>query len=103
MRSRYTAYVLNNATYIIQTTHPKNIEYNENTTTWKKSIEEFSKDYTFEKLTILEFIENYTTSYVTFTAHISLDNQDYSFTEKSSFEKLNNKWLYLNSVKTFNK
>jgi len=103
MRSRYAAYVLNKALYIIQTTHPKNIDFNENIISWQKSIEEFSRNYTFKKLTILEFIENQTRSYVTFTAHITLDNQDCSFTEKSSFEKLNNKWLYLNSVKTFNK
>lgn len=103
MRSRYTAYVFNKPKYIIRTTHPKNIDFQKNTSLWIKSIEEFSLNYTFEKLTILDFIESYPTSYVTFCAKINLSGEDNSFCEKSSFEKLNNKWLYLNSVKTFNK
>jgi len=33
---------------------------------------------------------------VTFVAHLSQNQQDASFTEKSYFEKVNGKWLYLN-------
>jgi len=98
MRSRYTAYFLGNAKYIIKSTHPKNIDYQGNTILWEKEILEFSQNYTFEKLSILEFVENEPTSYVTFKAQINYKGNDHSFTEKSAFEKINNVWMYLKAV-----
>jgi len=98
MRSRYSAYSLNNSKYIINTTHPKNIDFQENIKLWQKSIEEFSQNYTFEKLTIIEFEDKNPTSFVTFRAQITCEGNDHTFCEKSSFEKINNKWLYLNAV-----
>jgi len=95
MRSRYCAYFLNNAKYIIKTTHPKNIDFKQDTQKWEYEILDFSQNFTFEKLSILEFIDNTPTSYVTFTAQISSNNEDHTFTEKSSFEKINAQWLYL--------
>lgn len=102
MRSRYTAYALGLSKYIIQTTHPLNNDFQEDTISWEKEISKFSNDFTFEKLTILEFIDtnntNQNISYVTFKAQISLNGQDNSFTEKSKFEKLENRWFYLSGV-----
>jgi len=98
MRSRYTAYSLSNAKYIIKTTHPKNNDYQENKILWENEILEFTKDFTFEKLTIINFIDKEPTSYVTFIAQISCDGIDHSFTEKSSFEKINNIWTYWEAV-----
>jgi len=95
MRSRYCAFYLHNADYIIKTTHTQNIDFADDRKQWKNDILNFSQNYTFEKLQIHEFIESTPTSYVTFTANISLDDEDYSFTEKSSFEKINNAWMYL--------
>jgi SEC-C motif-containing protein len=98
MRSRYTAYSLCNTNYIIQTTHPRNNDYQENKILWANEIIEFSKNYTFEKLTIINFIDTKPTSYVTFTAQISFEGNDHTFTEKSSFEKIDNIWTYLEAV-----
>lgn len=98
MRSRYTAYFLSNAKYIIKTTHPENIDYQEDNASWEKEIIEFSKNCTFEKLTILEFIELDPISFVTFRAQINCDGNDQTFREKSSFEKVNNSWKYLQAV-----
>jgi len=95
MRSRYCAYYLHNADYIIKTTHRQNIDYSDDKQQWKNDILEFVQNYTFEKLIIEDFIEDSPTSYVTFTAYISLNGEDNSFTEKSSFEKINNAWMYL--------
>ena len=99
MRSRYTAYSMQNAKYIIKTTHPDNIDYHENKILWEQEILDFSKNFTFEKLTVLEFIENDPISFVTFIAQISSGADDHTFREKSSFKKINNCWLYLNAVK----
>jgi len=98
MRSRYSAYFLGNTKYIIKTTHPQNIDFQEDINLWEKDLKEFSKNFTFEKLTIIEFIESEPLSYVTFRAQINCDGQDHTFTEKSSFKKINHCWKYLEAV-----
>lgn len=94
MRSRYSAFVLNLPDYIIRTTHPGSVDYTPNTFGWKKSLSQFSKNCTFEKLTVLDYKPGQTVSEVTFTAHLSDRGQDGTFTEKSLFEKINGHWLY---------
>ncbi len=85
MRSRYSAYALNNADYIIETAVEKPD---------KESIEEFSTHTNFEGLTILETTEDT----VTFFAKLSQDGKDVSFTEKSLFIKENGRWFYQSRV-----
>lgn len=95
MRSRYSAYALGNVNYIIDTTHPKNVHYLNDKTTWKKSIFQFSNTTSFNRLEVHEFSEEGNFATVSFTASISQEGQDVSFTEKSLFEKVEFKWLYL--------
>ena len=90
MKSRYSAYASNQASYIIQTTHPNNADYTTETKTWKESIEAFSKATDFLALEIVEFIEGEEESYVQFKANLSSGEM----TEKSRFLKVNNAWLY---------
>lgn len=87
MRSRYTAYALENVDYIIATTHPQPIEE------YKKEIEQFCKGTLFKKLEILEVSE----SVVTFRATLSQGGKDFFLTERSLFEKMNGRWYYLSS------
>ena len=94
MRSRYSAYVLNLPDYIIETTHPANPRYSENKSAWKRSISQFSQNSSFQKLEVLDFQESDTLATVTFTAHLSQEGRDATFTEKSYFEKINGRWLY---------
>ena len=98
MRSRYSAYYLHNANYIIKTTHPKNIDYSKNTEQWEKEILNFTYNYVFEGLKIIEFIEKEPVSFVKFKVTLSLNKEDCSFTEKSSFEQIDNAWLYLDAI-----
>lgn len=93
MKSRYSAFVVNDANYIINTTHKENSDYTNDIHSWKRSINEFSLKSCFKKLEILQFIED-EVSYVTFKATIFQDNIDCSFIEKSKFLKENGKWLY---------
>ena len=95
MRSRYSAYAFCLPLYIIKTTHPSNHDYNENKEIWIQDIIEFSKNFSFEKLTIIEFIEDTYKSFVTFKAAITKNNEDHSFTEKSVFSKIDGNWYYL--------
>lgn len=88
MRSRYSAYALNKPDYIIKTTHPSNHDLS------RESIIEFSQSTKFEQLVIHDFQESGNEATVTFTAYLSQDGHDATFTEKSYFKKVNGVWLY---------
>lgn len=94
MRSRYSAYALNLPEYIVKTTHPASPQYSENRFAWKRSIAKFSQASTFLRLEILDKVESETHAVVLFTAFISQGDSDATFTEKSSFEKIDGKWMY---------
>jgi len=94
MRSRYSAYALTLPRYIIDTTHPSNPAVKESLVQWTGEIIYFCEHTKFEKLEILNFQDGDQEAYVTFTAHLSQDGVDNTFTEKSRFEKMNGKWHY---------
>ena len=94
MRSRYAAYALHLADYIIQTTHPHNPAYTADKQRWKQEILAFSNATAFIGLTIHEFIDGPKEAYVTFTAFLKQQNQSANRTEKSRFIKVNDRWLY---------
>lgn len=94
MRSRYAAYALHLAGYIIKTTHPDNPAYFSKKAEWKQDILHFSQNTKFTGLTIHEFIDGENEAYVTFTAHLQQGGKDASFTEKSRFLKVQGRWLY---------
>lgn len=98
MRSRFCAYSLNNAEYIIKTTHQNNQDYSLDINTWKNDISSFCENTDFVRLEILEVIQGEDESYVTFKAILKQDNLDSSFTEKSRFLKVENKWLYVDGI-----
>jgi len=94
MKSRYSAFVVHDANYIIKTTHKDNIDYTLDLNKWINSILEFSNNCEFSKLEIKEFIDGTTLAYVTFRATISCHGEDQSFTENSTFIRENNLWYY---------
>lgn len=95
MRSRYTAYALNLVDYIILTTHPSNVEYNQDRSSWKSGILEFSNATEFQKLEILDFQEiNTEKATVTFIAYLLQSKQVVLLKEKSTFLKVKRLWLY---------
>jgi len=91
MKSRYSAYAVGDANYIIKTTHTNNSDYTANTQKWKSEIKEFCKNTEFKKLEILEFIDGENEAFVTFKAYL---NDGYMI-EKSRFLKVDNRWLYV--------
>lgn len=99
MRSRYSAYALGLAEYIIKTTHPEHPDSKKKLFERKQEILAFSKNTLFTNLTILFFEEHGLEAIVIFTAGLStLDNKDCSFTEKSYFEKIGEQWFYLKGI-----
>jgi peptide deformylase len=94
MRSRYSAYALDIPDYIIESTHPSNPRHSEEHSQWKQQVSQFSQTSSFRGLEILDFKENQTIASVTFTAYLSQENRDTTFTERSYFEKIKKRWYY---------
>ena len=96
MRSRYTAYALNNVAYIINTTHPQSPLYQANTAKWAAELEQFCLSTRFERLDVQSTdADDDAVGWVTFTATLFQGTRDVSFTERSLFHKHNRKWLYV--------
>lgn len=98
MRSRYSAYAMGLADYIISTTHPLNPAYSKDKELWKQQIVHFSKGTKFVDLKILESSLEENRSYVTFHAILFQGSKDISFKERSCFLKENDVWLYYSGV-----
>ena len=94
MKSRYSAYAVGNATYIVNTTHKNNSDHIEDIKAWKESIKIFCKNTEFLDLEILDFVEGEEEAFVTFRASLSSGDM----TEKSRFLKVDNRWLYENGI-----
>lgn len=90
MRSRYSAYALGIAVYIIQTTHPKSPYFEKERKKWEKAILHFCKTTQFIRLEILGHGEDW----VHFAAHMK-QQENLILEEKSHFERIDGKWLYL--------
>jgi len=81
MRSRYSAYALGNSRYIIETgkkAHPREIK-------------RFIRETKFVRLEIEGSEENW----VQFTAHLEQRGKAVLLKEKSYFEQVDGKWIYL--------
>jgi SEC-C motif-containing protein len=94
MKSRFSAFVVGDVEYIINTTHEDNIEYSSDKNKWRAEIQEVINSNDFNKLEILEFIDGEQEAYVTFKVSIKQKGLDMSFSEKSRFLKIDGKWLY---------
>lgn len=90
MRSRYTAYALGLADYILHTTHPQSPYFEADRKKWKQAVLAFCHTTQFEKLEILGSGEDW----VHFVAHLK-QKEPLILEEKSHFQKINDQWLYL--------
>lgn len=95
MKSRYSAYVVGDAKYIMKTTHINNPDFTLLKEQWEKDILEFCNGTRFEKLDIINFIDADNESFVEFKVTMYIKDKDSSFIEKSRFLKENNIWKYV--------
>jgi SEC-C motif-containing protein len=95
MRSRYSGYARGLVDYIILTTHPQNHDAGKPLDERKKEIEQFCKTTEFKRLVILNDEEGESKGSVTFTVFLLQAGKEFFFTEKSAFEKIKGRWLYL--------
>jgi len=90
MRSRYSAYALGLADYIIRTTHPDNSDFRDETEVWREEILYFTAHTAFLGLNITSFEAGENEAFVTFEANLSSG----MLKERSRFLKENGRWLY---------
>jgi SEC-C motif-containing protein len=94
MRSRYSAYALGLAEYIIHTTHPDNSDFTDDRTQWREEIMAFSHGTLFKGLSVIDFTDGEREAFVTFEASLSSG----LLKEKSRFLKEEERWLYVDGV-----
>jgi SEC-C motif-containing protein len=94
MRSRYSAYTLGLADYIIKTTHPDNQDYTDDIDRWRAEILAFSRHTTFISLSVQSFSCTGEEAYVVFEASLSSG----ILREKSRFVYTSGRWLYVEGV-----
>lgn len=90
MRSRYAAYSLGLADYVIDTTDPEGPQWNQDRAAWQASIAAFHQGSRFTDLRILSSGEDS----VHFRAGLEQQGQDVSFEEHSRFVQRDGRWLY---------
>lgn len=92
VRARWSAYALNNADFIMDTTHPDNEDYDENRAHWRIRIEAYCIRNIFNTLEIISAEDDK----VSYRAEIlALLNQPMTITEDSVFAQIDGEWKYL--------
>lgn len=92
MRSRYSAYVLGLANYIVKTTHPKF-----RSTDFRSEIQNWMNASSWTHLDILETSlgsENDDSGEVEFIAEFQYDGQSHILHERSKFLRYKGRWVY---------
>lgn len=100
MRSRFSAYAVGDADYIIDTTHPANPGYTTERASWKEDITRFCTLTQFVALEVLATANGASDdeAFVEFRATLTQLGKDASFTERSKFVRENGRWLYVAGV-----
>ncbi len=97
MRARYAAYVLGLVDYVIDTTDPSGPQARADRASWRREVERFSQQTSFDGLEIVEAepaSDAAPEGWVTFRAQLTRDGADVSFTERSRFTRVADRWLY---------
>lgn len=94
MRSRYAAYALGDAGYIIETTDPDGPCFESDRDAWEQSVLEFSRTCDFEGVAVHSTSVEPETGRVHFTARLRRKREDVSFEEHSVFVLRDGRWLY---------
>jgi SEC-C motif-containing protein len=94
MRSRFTAYALDLAEYIVATTHPDGPQWEADRTSWLASIHEFSATTGFSDLQVLGSNVTGERGTVLFRCVLTQGGSSRIFSEESSFVKEAGRWKY---------
>ena len=94
MRSRYSAYATGRADWIMASTHPAGPHYDGDPARWRREIEAFCRDVSFDRLEVLETESRDGRGMVDFRAHLSKGEEATVMAERSLFLHDGQRWLY---------
>jgi SEC-C motif-containing protein len=94
MRSRYAAYALGLADYILRTTHPEGPHFEDDRDRWLAEVKRFSASAAFVGLEIVEASEANEAGFVHFVARLQAGDKIVEMAERSRFEKIAGLWRY---------
>ena len=101
MRSRYAAYVAHRVRYVMTTTHPDSIHYQEDASSWRRELLAFCKSTEFLGLQIVDARCEGDRAEVTFVATLRQAKATVPMRERSAFAKVDGEWLYLEALDDF--
>ena len=94
MKSRYTAYALGVADYIIRTTDPGGPHWQLDRAAWRAELDQFTAMTTFDGVEVVSNSPGLEEATVTFRVTLVQRGADASFTERSRFVQIDGRWLY---------
>ena len=94
MRSRYSAYALGLAPYILDTTDPDGPHARADRAAWAADVLRFCEGTRFVGLEVLEASADGDAGRVRFRATLEQGGQDASFEEDSLFRRIEGRWVY---------
>lgn len=97
VRARYTAYVLGQVRFIIDTTHPTAPHYVEDRSAWRAQLAAYCQRVSFEGLRLHEHEIDQAQGRATvrFTVALRDEGRPAGFTERSLFLRDGNRWRYV--------
>lgn len=94
MRSRYSAYALHKARYILDTTHPDGPHYRRDGEAWRREVLDFCKRTRFEGLEVVSADAEGSVGRVLFVASLRQDGRAVPLREHSEFRRVDGGWAY---------
>lgn len=94
MRSRYAAFAVGDVDYLIRTLHPEHPDAAVPRDALASTLREACRAYKYTGLTILERKTEGDLATVVFRAKVFDKGRDLSFTEASTFERVDGRWRY---------
>ncbi len=100
MRSRYSAYALHKARYILDTTHPDGPHHRVDADAWRREVLAFCKSTRFDGLDVESVEDGAGVGFVSFVARLSQDGRPAPLRERSEFRRDTGRWLYYGADET---
>lgn len=94
-RARYSAYGMERVDYIMATTHPESEEREADRVAWERELMSFARQTLFRGLEIEQVQLEEEVAWVAFTVHLEQPEQEALVSERSRFEWLEDRWLYM--------
>jgi SEC-C motif-containing protein len=95
MRSRYAAFAVGAIDYLVETLHPDHAERALPEDVLRSSLRAACRDHRYTGLTVLETSVDGDRGIVRFHARVFQRGKDISFSERSTFERVDGAWRYV--------